>query len=154
VHFSEHGGDGALVFDDAKVENPTPRTLGFAPLARALGATRTPPTLVILNGCDTLDGAEVLLSAAVVVVAMSSQISDLAASMFATRFYAAIAGGQSVASAIQQGSFGPSVPPDEALTFMALGSMATEDKTITVRWSSSPDGDLTNEWRYPLPPKR
>ncbi|WP_461172682.1 hypothetical protein M1D93_17160 [Arthrobacter sp. Z1-9] len=50
---------------------------------------------------------------------------------------------------------GPESPivlrPDEAATFLAAASLATHDKTITVRWNAE-DG-TTTDWKYPLPPK-
>jgi hypothetical protein len=104
VHFSGHGGSETLVFDNASVESPEGRDVPFHLLARALGATSTPPLLVVLNGCDTLEGAEVLLDASPVVVAMSSTITDLAAAAFAARFYGAVASAQPVSAAIQQGA--------------------------------------------------
>jgi hypothetical protein len=58
---------------------------------RALGATAEPPTLLVLNGCDSLDAAEVLLEVTPMVIAMATENSDLAASAFAARFYAAVA---------------------------------------------------------------
>jgi hypothetical protein len=104
VHFSGHSGHATLVFDNASVETPEGRDLTFDLLARALGATSTPPVLVVLNGCDTLDGAEVLLDATPVVIAMASEITDLAAAAFAARFYGAIAAAQPVQEALQQGA--------------------------------------------------
>jgi hypothetical protein len=76
----------------------------FDLLAKALGATGYPPALLVLNGCDTLDGAEVLLESTPMIIAMVSDITDLAASVFATRFYAAIASAQPVEAAVRQGS--------------------------------------------------
>jgi hypothetical protein len=61
--------------------------------------------LLVLNGCDTLDGAEVLLEAARVVIATASTISDLAASVFAAKFYAAIASAQPIGAAVDQATF-------------------------------------------------
>lgn len=104
VHFSGHAGDAALLFDNGSVEAPEGRDMPYDLLARALGATDIPPALVVLNGCDTLDGAEVLLESTAVVVATASSISDLAASVFAAKFYAAIAAAQSIAAAVNQGS--------------------------------------------------
>jgi len=75
------------LFDNASVDSPEGHNVPFELLARALGATAEPPTLLVLNGCDTLDGAEVLLEATPVVIAMATEISDLAASAFAARFY-------------------------------------------------------------------
>jgi hypothetical protein len=63
VHFSGHGGGAAVLFDDGQVDNPQGRTVPFDLLARALVATDTPPTLLVLNACDTIDGADALLNA-------------------------------------------------------------------------------------------
>ena len=104
VHFSSHAGDAALLFDNGRVEAPEGQDVPYDLLARALGATDITPVLVVLNGCDTLDGAEVLLESTAVVVATASSISDLAASVFAAKFYAAIAAVQSIATAVNQGS--------------------------------------------------
>lgn len=59
--------------------------------------------LLVLNGCDTLTGADVLLESAAVVVATASSISDLAAAVFAAKFYAAIAAAQPIGAAVDQG---------------------------------------------------
>lgn len=104
VHFSGHAGDAALLFDNGSVEAPEGRGVPYDLLARALGATDVPPVLVVLNGCDTLEDAEVLLESTAVVVATASSISDLAASVFAAKFYAAIAAAQTIESAVSQGS--------------------------------------------------
>jgi hypothetical protein len=43
------------------------------------------------------------------------------------------------------------VRPGEAISFMAIPSLGTRDRTITVTWSS--DGDSARDsWKYPLPP--
>ncbi|WP_299449077.1 CHAT domain-containing protein [uncultured Serinicoccus sp.] len=104
VHFSGHAGDAAVLFDNASVDGPEGRDVPFELLARALSATAEPPKLLTLNGCDTLDGAEVLLEATPVIIAMATQISDLAASAFAARFYAAIASAQPIGPALRQGA--------------------------------------------------
>ena len=69
VNFSGHAGDAALLFDNGSVEAPEGRDVPYDLLARALNATDIAPVLVVLNGCDTLDGAEVLLGSTAVVVA-------------------------------------------------------------------------------------
>jgi len=104
VHFSGHAGDAAVPFDNASVDNPQGHEVPFELLARALGATTEPPTLLVLNGCDTLEGAEVLLDATPVVIAMATEISDLAVSAFAARFYAAVASAQPIGPALRQGA--------------------------------------------------
>jgi hypothetical protein len=77
--------------------------MSFELLGRAIAATDAPPTLLILNACDTLAGGEVLLGMVPVLVGTASALSDLAASVFAARFYSAIASAQPVAAALEQG---------------------------------------------------
>jgi len=103
IHFAGHGGGYSLLFDDA-ADNPSGRSVSFDILARALTATDAPPNVLVLNACDTLEGAEVLLDSVPVIIAMAAEISDLAASAFAARFYSAIASAQSVQSAANQGA--------------------------------------------------
>ncbi|MGQ0846880.1 MAG: CHAT domain-containing protein [Sporichthyaceae bacterium] len=112
VHFSGHAGDTAVLFDNASVDNPEGHKVPFDLLTRALGATAEPPRLLVLNGCDTLVGAEVLLEVTPVVIAMATEISDLAASAFAAKFYAAVASAQPIGPALCQGAV--------ALDFMGL----------------------------------
>lgn len=102
VHFSGHSGNGQVTFDNGLVDTPKGRSVSYANLARAFAATDSPPILVVLNGCDSFADAEGLLDPVMVVVGMRSEITDTAASIFATRFYSAIASGQSVASAVRQ----------------------------------------------------
>src|SRR6266508_3001588 len=104
VHLSSHAGAAAVIFDNASVDTPEGREVTFDLLAKALGATGDPPTLLVLNGCDTLDGAEVLLESTPVIIAMATDITDLAANVFARRFYAAIASAQPIGAAVRQGS--------------------------------------------------
>jgi len=103
VHFSGHAGDAALLFDNGDVAMPEGRDIPYDLLALALSSTDTPPALLILNGCDTLDGAEVLLDVTGTIIATAESIGDLAAATFAARFYAAVASGQSVSAAVKQG---------------------------------------------------
>jgi CHAT domain-containing protein len=108
VHFSGHGGGQSILFgsieDSAHVDpaDSPGSVIGFHVLMEALAATDTPPQLLVLNACDTLEGAGVILPAVPVVVAMSSSVSDLASGIFAQHFYAAIASSQSVGSALKQ----------------------------------------------------
>ncbi|AHE55040.1 hypothetical protein NX02_16810 [Sphingomonas sanxanigenens DSM 19645 = NX02] len=67
-----------------------------------MDATDEPPRLLVLNACDTLDGASAILPAVPVVIAMSDAVLDTAAIVFAQQFYAAVASGQSVGSALKQ----------------------------------------------------
>ena len=104
VHFAGHAGRGALLFDNGSVEAPEGLEVQLDQLARALASTSTPPTLVVLNGCDTLDAAHVLLDAAPIVVGMADTITDLAAATFAATFYRAIASAQPIRAALDQGA--------------------------------------------------
>lgn len=102
IHFSGHGGDRSLYLENGSVEAPESRATTFEILMEALASTDTPPTMLVLNACDTLEGAGDILPAVPVVIAMSEPIGDVSATVFATQFYAAIASGQSVGSAMRQ----------------------------------------------------
>lgn len=102
VHFSGHAGAAEILLDNVSMTSPEGRSLPYPLLARVLSATDTPPRVLVLNGCDTLDGAEDLLAATPVVVAMAASVSDQAAGVFASRFYAAIASAQPLSAALEQ----------------------------------------------------
>lgn len=103
VHFSGHGGAASIWLDDGRVHKSVGGAMRFNLLSDTLGATDSPPRLLVLNACDTLAGAEVLLDAVEVVIAMSDSISDMGAATFAAQFYAALASAQSTATAFSQG---------------------------------------------------
>lgn len=103
VHFSGHAGGEAIQFDTASLTPGAGDLVGFEVLVQALDATDHPPRLLVLNACDTLEGAETILPAVPVIIAMSDSVLDTAAILFAAQFYAAIASGQSVGSALKQG---------------------------------------------------
>lgn len=102
VHFSGHGGASGLLFDNASLGAPAGQEVGFGPLSKILGATAEPPTLVVLNACETVAGAAPLLKAVPVVIAMTASVGDISAGLFAVHFYAAIAAAQSVGHATDQ----------------------------------------------------
>ncbi len=102
IHFSGHGGGESLLMDGGSIASPSERPVSFELLVKALDATDSPPTLLVLNACDTLNGADVILPAVPVIIAMSDNVLDIAAILFAQHFYAALAGGQSVDSALKQ----------------------------------------------------
>lgn len=106
VHFSGHGSADGVVFDNGDLGNPLDHEVEFGVLAQALAATSTPPSVLVLNACDTLAGAEVLLPAVPVVVAMANSVDDTAAIVFARQFYAAIASAQPVGKALEQAKAG------------------------------------------------
>jgi CHAT domain len=121
IHFSGHthnDGDD-LVFDNADVLKPQGVLLTFDLFAKIVAATDSPPRLIVLNTCDSYAGAERLLDVAEAVIAMVDPIGDLAAKLFASKFYAAVASGQSVATAVQQGKV--------ALEIAGTGEQATPE---------------------------
>lgn len=102
IHFSGHGGDQTLMFDSGDIENASASCITFEILIKALDATDHPPTLLVMNACDTLEGAAIVLPAVPIIIGMSNSITDLVAIIFAQQFYAAVASGQSVGSALKQ----------------------------------------------------
>ncbi len=103
IHFSGHGNAGGIAMDNGKVGKPAGESLSFSLLAKALAATDSPPSVVVLNSCNSSGARNALLKQGLIVVSMKTSISDLAAITFAPRFYAAIASGQSIKSAFGQG---------------------------------------------------
>jgi CHAT domain-containing protein len=102
VHFSGHAGARGLLFDNASVTDPGDHMVSYGQIARLLRATDNPPMLVVLKACDTASGASELLEAVPLVVAMKAPVGDASAAVFATHFYAAIGGAQTVAAAVDQ----------------------------------------------------
>ncbi|MCY4067092.1 MAG: hypothetical protein OXF57_12110, partial [Rhodospirillaceae bacterium] len=93
-----------IAMDNQSVDDPGYVDLSFDLLAQALKATDDPPEVVVLNSCNSLAAKDRILESAKVLVSMRREISDIAASTFAPQFYAAIANGQSVQKAFEQGS--------------------------------------------------
>ena len=113
IHFSGHAGEDGLLLDNGSLTSPGEVCLSYEQLARALRATATLARLVVLNACDTAEGADRILASVPVVVAMNAPVNDIAAAIFATQFYAAIGGGQSVGHAVEQGIVQASLMNDE-----------------------------------------
>ncbi|MFC5323311.1 CHAT domain-containing protein [Bradyrhizobium oligotrophicum] len=103
VHFSGHGYSGGLAVDHAKVTRPKRRILTFEHLGKAFAAVDTPPRVVVLNACESAGAEKALLPLVSAIIVMRDSVSDIAATALATRFYAAIAAGQSLKSAFKQG---------------------------------------------------
>lgn len=103
VHFSGHGYNGGVAVDHAHVRRPHGKIVTFDLLGKAFTSVDTPPDVVVLNACKSVGARKALLPPAKALVVMNDSISDVAATAFATKFYAAIASGQSLKSAFQQG---------------------------------------------------
>lgn len=101
VHFSGHGNSAGILLENEE-GSEAGDGVDFDLLASVLGATDTPPALLVLNACESLDAADGLLRTVPIVVAMSDAIPDNSAITFANHFYAAIASAQSVGAALAQ----------------------------------------------------
>jgi hypothetical protein len=101
VHFSGHAGAGELAFEKAEGRG-SDAAVSVATLKMALGATDQSPALVVLNACDSIEDAECLLEVVDVVIGMTAEIDDSSAIIFAKRFYAALASGQTIINAMEQ----------------------------------------------------
>ncbi|UWU78165.1 CHAT domain-containing protein [Bradyrhizobium huanghuaihaiense] len=104
VHFSGHGSAYGLAMDSGKVGKRADESVSFGLLAKALAATDHPPRVVVLNSCHSSGARKPLLKLGIIVISMKTSISDIGAVAFAPRFYAALAGGQSVQAAFRQGA--------------------------------------------------
>jgi hypothetical protein len=102
LHFSGHGNSLGVAGDNRKVSKPAGRLMSFDLLAQALAAVDHPPRIVVLNSCESSGAKASILKHVDALVTMRTSISDIAASVFAPQFYAAIASGQSVKSAFAQ----------------------------------------------------
>ncbi|MDG4771820.1 CHAT domain-containing protein [Solwaraspora sp. WMMD792] len=100
VHFSGHGSRSMLEFDGGSGSPASSSAMSARTFVNALNAVDRPPRLVVLNSCHSAAQLEVLTTVVAAAVGMSDRISDKAAIAFAARFYAALAEGQSVASAL------------------------------------------------------
>ena len=103
VHFSGHGYETGIAVDSAEVARRPVKTVSFDLLAKAISATDAPPEIIVLNACKSAGARKAFLPPAKVLVVMRDSVSDVAATAFAVKFYAAIAAGQSVKSAFAQG---------------------------------------------------
>lgn len=90
--------------DNGKVGKPADEAVSFGLLAKALEATDHLPRVVVLNSCNSSGARKALVNLGLIVISMRTSISDMGAVAFAPRFYAAVAGGQSVKSAFRQGA--------------------------------------------------
>lgn len=135
VHFSGHGWTGGIVFDNGDLDDPREHPVQFDLLAEVLAATSTPPQVLVLNACETLDGADLLLPAVPVVIAMADTIDDTAAIVFARRFYAAIASAQPVGIALAQAKAAMrlTTPEDADLPQVVVRDDVEADELVLVR---------------------
>lgn len=141
IHFSGHGWTGGVVLDSGEVQDPTNHPVPFDLLAEVLAATDSPPRVLVLNACETLAGADLLLPVVPVVIAMTDTIDDTAAIVFARRFYAAIASAQPVGKALSQAQavMRLTTPEDADLPQVAFREDINPDEFVLVRHPNRTD---------------
>jgi hypothetical protein len=102
VHFSGHGSSANAIIlqDDAGHEAPVQATA----LRNLLRSLSHRPRCVVLNACYTEEQAVAIAEVVDCVVGMSDAITDVAARHFATAFYLALAAGETVQQAFDQGA--------------------------------------------------
>lgn len=103
VHFSGHGSSGGVAMDGGGIKRTKARFVTFDLLGKAFAATDKPPEIVVLNACQSVGASSALLCTVKAIVVMQNAVSDVAAVAFATQFYGAIASGQSLQAAFDQG---------------------------------------------------
>lgn len=132
VHFSGHGGDESLLFDNESIGESGGTVLNFDTVADLLAAVAFKPKGLILMACDTVNGAKKFLQATDFVIAMSDSIDDDAASVFAVRFYKSISAGVELESALKQGklSIKSKGYSDAELPTLITGDEATRVKPL------------------------
>lgn len=104
LHFSGHSNEEIVLFEEDQDGSNPGRSISAATLSRALAAVDTPPSLVVLNSCKSAGQLNTLTEGGIpFVVGMLDSINDTDAIVFSARFYATIANGQSLASAVATG---------------------------------------------------
>jgi hypothetical protein len=99
VHFSGHGGDGALLFEGP---NGAPQALAGDHLALLLQAAPKSIRLVVFNACHSADQAAAATDFAEFAIGMERSIDDQAAKEWAGQFYGSLAAGGTVDLAFRQ----------------------------------------------------
>ena len=117
VHFSGHGNTDGVAMDGGGIKRTKTKFVTFDLLGKAFAATDNPPDVVMLNACQSVGARKSLLGTAKAIIVMQDLVTDIAAVAFATKFYGAIASGQSLQAAFDQGRVAvEAVSLDEAST--------------------------------------
>lgn len=97
VHFSGHGNDAVVLFEEDTDEPNAGAVVAADTLAAALRAVDEPPLLVVLNACSSAAQARKLVGGiASFAIGHADSIADGDAIAYAARFYASLADGQSI----------------------------------------------------------
>ncbi|AFR49944.1 CHAT domain-containing protein [Gordonia sp. KTR9] len=100
VHFSGHSDDDLIEFerDEDVIHEGT--VVSAEAFANAVSSVDDPPSLVLLNSCNSAAQAELLVDGVVpFAIGMTDEVFDADAIAYAGRFYGTVANGQSIAAA-------------------------------------------------------
>ncbi|MFS8104662.1 hypothetical protein LFM09_46925 [Lentzea alba] len=124
VHFSGHGSEQLISFEDDVDEFHAGVVVTASAFASVCAATDDPPTLIVFNACHTASTADSLVERfAPAAVGMKDGIEDGDALAYAAALYSSIANGQSLLAAHAAGKAGIEVIGGEhELPYLALGS--------------------------------
>lgn len=130
LHFSGHGGDQSLLFDNERAGEDGGTALDFDMIAQVVDATSVAPKLLVLVACDTVEGADRFLDSVPIVIAMANSIDDEAACEFSRRFYQSIGGGATIADSIAQAKI---LLKSKGYTDANLPTLLTRDSKVAQR---------------------
>lgn len=100
IHFSGHGGNGEICFEDATGNS---KLVPPSSLQKLFDAIDEPILCVVINACESEPQAKAIAQNVPYVIGMNESISDDAAISFSTGFYMALANGKSCDSAFKFG---------------------------------------------------
>lgn len=121
VHFSGHGADDGLWFQD---DNGGERLVSAEALGATFGAAGSSVQVVLLSACYSAAHAGALLDHVPSVVGMTGAMGDRSARVFAIGFYGGLGAGESIAAAHLQGCAAISL---EGLTYADQPRLAVRD---------------------------
>lgn len=131
VHFSGHGTQQSIILvdDDNKAS-----AISSKALVALFGAHKRNIRIIFLNGCYSESQATALTNIVDCAIGMSNAISDNAAVKFAAAFYGALAYGESVQNAFNQGNVElllAGIPENETPKLLARQGVDLDDLTLT-----------------------
>ncbi|MBG6219092.1 hypothetical protein IWX75_003583 [Arthrobacter sp. CAN_A6] len=133
VHFSGHGDDDLIVFEDEEDAPHKGVVVTARAFANAVQATDTPPQLVLLNSCNSASQIDELVSTVTpFAIGMADSIDDVDAINYAARFYASIANGQSIDAAHRAGRSALELAGLDGATLPTLAAADDADATIAI----------------------
>lgn len=133
VHFSGHSNDDLIVFEDEKDLPHQGVIVSARAFAKAIQATDDPPLLVVLNSCKSASQIDALVEEVVpFAIGMSDSIGDSDAIIYAARFYASIANGQSIRSAHLAGQAALELAGLESVELPTLASARDVDSAAAI----------------------